>query len=176
MYLKFAATLLVGLFGLAAPGITAPAEYETGTLERRIAELCAKLPGEPACRGGTEARCESDDGDVCTCAAGKACEATETSCGCFAIRPAQTDAVPFGSQIVGVISRPRPPQFATTDVKCGADTYTISTGTDGGNCTVNPPGSGGGGGGSCTDGDNGAVVSCDTGCSSSSGAGSCSGP
>ena len=74
------------------------------------------------------------------------------------------------------VGPPRPVQ-ALLDVRCGGDTYTISTGTDGGACTATPPGTNGGGGGTCDDGQgNTANVSCDTGCVSSTGSGSCTGP
>ena len=75
------------------------------------------------------------------------------------------------------VIRARPRTSRTNlDVNCGSEKYTISTGTEGGNCSVTAPGSGGGGGGICADGNNGASVSCDTGCVSSSGSGSCTGP
>src|SRR5258705_273518 len=64
--------------------------------------------------------------------------------------------------------------YASIDLSCGGKTYTVKTGTDGGNCSVstydNPKnnvaicsdGAKGGGGANCTDG-----------CVSSEGAGSC---
>lgn len=77
----------------------------------------------------------------------------------------------------GLVNPTQGPSRATIDVKCGANSFTISTGNDQGACTFKPPGSGGGGGGSCSDGNgNSASVSCDTGCSSATGSGSCSGP
>ncbi len=163
---------------LPATSALAQTRYpETAELIKRIGDLCAKLPGEAACVGIVPATCESDAGDKCVCGSGQTCEATETSCACFTADPASVRPTRPASGIGSLAPRPLPPQFATIDVSCGADTFTISTGNDSGTCTATAPGSGGGGGGTCTDGSgNSASVDCDTGCTSASGAGSCSGP
>jgi hypothetical protein len=59
---------------------------------------------------------------------------------------------------------------ASIDLKCGDTTYTVSTGNDQGDCkTGEPPTTAG-----CSDGKgNGAEVSCLSGCTNSSGSGSC---
>ena len=68
--------------------------------------------------------------------------------------------------------------YATTDVRCGNTTYTISTGTKGGLCNTNASG-GKTTDGACADGDNGAQVDCSWNngqgkCGTVSGSGSCS--
>ncbi|UBF25360.1 hypothetical protein K9N68_27750 [Kovacikia minuta CCNUW1] len=89
--------------------------------------------------------------------------------------PGRVHQIPQGPS--DFVNPTKKPSKATLDVKCGGNTFTISTGNDQGTCTATPPGSGGGGGGACSDGSgNTASVSCDTGCSGATGSGSCSGP
>jgi len=68
--------------------------------------------------------------------------------------------------------------YATTDVRCGNTTYTISTGTKGGSCYTNASG-GKTTDGNCANGDNGAEVNCSWNsgqgkCGAVTGSGSCS--
>lgn len=69
--------------------------------------------------------------------------------------------------------------FASTDVNCkGGGTFSISTGTDGGNCIVSNDASGNVTGGSCTDGGNKSSVTCgrnggEGACDGTSGKGGC---
>jgi len=63
----------------------------------------------------------------------------------------------------GEISQPTGPTvvFASTDVNCnGGGTFSLSTGTDGGTCSVLTDASGKVTGGSCTDGGNKSSVTC----------------
>jgi hypothetical protein len=75
------------------------------------------------------------------------------------------------------VDQPPTVVFATTDVKCGKTTFTISTGTNQGDCLEE--GSGGNTtGGSCSDGKNSAKVECSWNngegkCGSVKGSGSC---
>jgi hypothetical protein len=62
--------------------------------------------------------------------------------------------------------------YATTSLKCGNDVYTVSTGTNSGAC--GPTAGGGGKSVTCTSGGNTvASASCDAGCGTQTGAGSC---
>lgn len=69
--------------------------------------------------------------------------------------------------------------FASTDVNCkGGGTFSIGTGTDGGNCLVSTDASGNVTGGSCTDGGNKSSVTCgrnggEGACDGTSGKGGC---
>ena len=69
--------------------------------------------------------------------------------------------------------------FASTDVNCkSGSTFSISTGTDGGNCNVLTDASGNVTGGSCNDGGNKSSVTCGRNggvgaCDSTSGKGGC---
>jgi hypothetical protein len=60
--------------------------------------------------------------------------------------------------------------YATTSIKCGSTVYEVSTGTKGGSCTVD---SSNHSSVDCKDGLNTTGATCSTGCSSSSGSGSC---
>lgn len=64
--------------------------------------------------------------------------------------------------------------YASISVRCGDDVYTVSTGSNGGKCetTEGPAGTGA----HCTDGNNGATMTCKSGvgkCIESEGRGSC---
>lgn len=166
--------VLLCLLLIAVPAGAQSYTSDKGELNKIIARLCALLPDNPDCRGTLKVRCESDEGDVCTCGEGKDCQATPTGCACFKAEDSSSNQTPRRISIF--TSRPPPPSKATLDVKCGDDTYTISTGNDAGSCGATAPGKGGGGGGSCSDGTNGASANCDTGCVSSAGSGSCTGP
>jgi hypothetical protein len=61
-------------------------------------------------------------------------------------------------------------------VKCGKDTYTVTTGTKGGKCSTSKGADGQVEGATCVDGENSATASCKNGigaCESASGAGEC---
>lgn len=63
--------------------------------------------------------------------------------------------------------------YATTSIKCGGTVYEVSTGTNGGNCSVSGPQGGPRNSAGCNDGANVASASCDTGCGATGGSGSC---
>lgn len=63
--------------------------------------------------------------------------------------------------------------YATTSIKCGGNTYQISTGTSGGNCATSGPQGGPRNSAGCNDGTNTASATCDEGCGATSGSGSC---
>lgn len=65
--------------------------------------------------------------------------------------------------------------YSTINVKCGDRTFTISTGTNGGKCTVVHDTRGKTESGSCQDGNHSSTVICGTenGCTGNSGSGTC---
>lgn len=176
------ATLLHAALALACLAPAARAQTSTDPIQcpGRGGAVTQGLAGELGLTLGTPggtAICLGACCGTCTCCANlgsfMCCNYCVQKCKGFTTG---STGLPF-PEVGSLTSRPAPPAKATLDVQCGAKTYTISTGTDSGTCTATPPGTGGGGGGGCHDSHgNAAAASCDTGCTSSSGAGSCIGP
>jgi deoxycytidine triphosphate deaminase len=71
------------------------------------------------------------------------------------------------------VTTPLPLSFTTSSIKCGNAVYRVSTGTSGGICSMTGPANSIADGVKCTDNGNLASATCATGCSESTGSGSC---
>lgn len=85
----------------------------------------------------------------------------------FAFTSLSVSAAPAGPATTK-IGAPVKKSKASIDLDCGSKTITLSTGTGGGECTVD------GGSATCKDGTNGGMASCKGGCNMTSGSGTCS--
>lgn len=65
-----------------------------------------------------------------------------------------------GVHLDPTVTKSTPAAYTTTTVSCGANKFTISTGTLGGKCTITYDGQGKALSGSCKDGSNSASVDC----------------
>jgi hypothetical protein len=170
LFLRFVFALVLSLFAMAAwsqaPSSSASSRVAAAPRGHEFPACCTNCPPS----GCTGCNAYSGSGNL-NCGSGllKAdCTMTNNQVSCT--KDESTSSAVRPGAATQLAAPPRQSR-ASIDLVCGGKTFTLSTGNDKGSCSVNESGTGA----ACADGyGGGAKASCDKGCVSSSGAGSCS--